>query len=319
MKKLLLLALAVMTCAHAQTQWNLATGYSADSFHTENIVQFARDVERATGGALKIEVHPGNSLFKLADIRQAVETGKTQAGETIMASLVAEIPIAGADSIPFVVKSYGDARRMWNLQRLLIEKHFAQRGLYPLYAVPWPPQGLFARRPVESAKDFHGTRMRTYNVSTQRIAQILGATPVDVPMAGVNQALADGRIDSMITSAVTGVENRVWDKVAHYYTINAWIPKNIVFANLAAVQALSPDTREALRVAAQAAEARGWAMSEQVADGSTRELASKGMNVGRVPPNFEAELKRLGERFSREWVQSVGHEANQIFVPYYFQ
>jgi len=319
MKWIVLAALAAASVAHAQTQWKLATGYRAESFHTENIAQFARDVDRTTAGALKITVHPNNTLFKLGDIRQAVEDGKSEAGETIMTSMVGEMPITGADAIPFVVSSYADARRLWNLQRPLIEKHFAARGLMPLYAVPWPPQGLFASAPVQSPADFRGTRMRTYNQSTQRIAQMLGATPVDVPMVEVNQALASGKMDSMITSAVTGVENKVWGQIGHYYTINAWFPKNIVFANLKAFQALSPSVRDALRAAAAEAEARGWALSEQVADASTRELTQQGMKVGRVSPSFEAELKRMGERFSREWVQSVGNEANVIFVPYYFQ
>ena len=319
MKWMVLAALAAASVAHAQTQWKLATGYRAESFHTQNIEQFARDVERATQGALRIEVHANNALFKLPDIPQAVQKADVQAGETIMTNMVADLPIAGADAIPFVVGTYADARRLWDLQRPLIEKHFEKRGLLPLYAVPWPPQGLFTKVPVQSPADFKGKRMRTYNLSTQRIAQMLGAEPVDVPMVEVNQALAGGRIDSMITSAVTGVENQVWGQIGHYYTINAWFPKNIVFVNRQAFDALPPQVREALLAAARQAEARGWAMSQQVADSSTEALADKGIKVGRVPPNFEAELKRLGERFSREWVQSVGNEANTIFVPYYFQ
>lgn len=320
MKRMLLLAaLAAASLAHAQTTWKLPTGYRAESFHTQNIAQFAGEVERATAGALRIEVHANNTLFKLGDIRQAVQDGKAEAGETIMTSMVGEIPIAGADAIPFVVSSYRDARRLWDLQRPLIEKHLAARGLKALYAVPWPPQGLFASAPVRSSADFRGTRMRTYNQSTQRIAEMLGATPVDVPMVEVNQALASGRMDNMITSAVTGVENRVWGQIGHYYGINAWFPKNIVFVNLKAFDALEPPVRQALLDAAGQAEARGWAMSEAVATESTRELQRQGMKVDRIPAQFEAELKRLGERFSREWVQSVGNEANVIFVPYYFQ
>jgi TRAP-type transport system periplasmic protein len=157
----LLAALAVAPALHAQTQWKLATGYRAESFHTRNIVQFAQDVERASSGALRIEVHANNTLFKLGEIPQAVEGGKAEAGETIMTSLVREIPIAGADAVPFVVRSYVDARRLWDLQRPLIEGHFAAKGLKALYAVPWPPQGLFSTAPVRLSADFKGTRMRT--------------------------------------------------------------------------------------------------------------------------------------------------------------
>lgn len=315
----LLAALAVAPVLHAQTQWKLATGYRAESFHTRNVVQFAQDVERASAGALRIEVHANNALFKLGEIPQAVQDGKAQAGETIMTSLVRDMPIAGADAVPFVVRTYADARRMWDLQRPLIEGHFARKGLKALYAVPWPPQGLFSIAPVRSAADFKGTRMRTYNPATVRIAEMLGAAPVDVPMVEVNTALSAGKLDSMITSALTGVENQVWGQIKQYYGINAWFPKNIVFVNQQAFDALPPPVREAVTKAAQTAEARGWAMSETIAEESVGELQRKGIKVERAPAELEAELKRLGERFSREWVQSVGNEANKIFIPYYFQ
>ena len=315
----LLAALAVAPALHAQTQWKLATGYRAESFHTRNIVQFAQDVERASGGALRIEVHANNTLFKLGEIPQAVEGGKAEAGETIMTSLVREIPIAGADAVPFVVRSYADARRLWDLQRPLIEGHFAAKGLKALYAVPWPPQGLFSTAPVRLSADFKGTRMRTYNPATVRIAELLGATPVDVPMVEVNQALSAGRLDSMITSALTGVENQVWGQIKQYYGINAWFPKNIVFVNQKAFDALPAAVRQAVTQAAADAETRGWALSAAVAEESVGELQRKGIKVERASAELDTELKRLGERFSREWVQSVGNEANKIFIPYYFQ
>lgn len=318
-KALLLAALAVAPVVHAQTQWKLATGYRAESFHTRNIVQFAQDVEKASSGALRIEVHANNSLFKLGEIPQAVQEGKAQAGETIMTSLVREHPIAGADSVPFVVRTYQDARRMWDLQRPLIDAHFAGKGMKALYAVPWPPQGLFSTAPVRAAADFKGTRMRTYNPATVRIAELLNATPVDVPMVEVNKALSAGKLDSMITSALTGVENQVWGQIKNYYPINAWFPKNIVFVNRQAFDALAPQVRDAVLKAAADAEARGWAMSEAVSEESVAELQRKGIKVEHATSELNSELKRLGERFSREWVQSVGNEANKIFIPFYFQ
>lgn len=319
MKMVLLAALAVAPMAYAQTQWKLATGYRAESFHTRNVVQFAQDVERASGGALRIEVHANNTLFKLGEIRQAVQDGKAQAGETIMTSLVQGMPIAGADTVPFLVRSYADARRLWDLQRPLIDVHFAAKGLKALYAVPWPPQGLFSIGPVRSSADFKGTRMRTYNPATVRIAELLGATPVDVPMVEVNKALSAGKLDSMITSALTGVENQVWGQIKQYYGINAWLPKNIVFVNQQAFDALPPAVRQAVTQAAAEAETRGWALSAAVAEESVGELQRKGIKVERASAELDTELKRLGERFSREWVQSVGNEANKIFIPYYFR
>ena len=309
---------AAPLCA-AKTTWRLASGYRSESFHTVNLVEMAREVGDAAQGALAIDVHPNNTLVKLNEVRAAVEAGRIEAGETIMSSLVDEIPIAGADSVPFIVGSFADARRLWRHQRPLLERHFAKRGLQVLYAVPWPPQGLYCNKPVTSGADLKGARMRTYNATTARIAALLGAQGVDVPMAQVGRALAEGRIDSMITSAVTGVENKVWGHVKHYYEINAWFPKNVVFANLRVLQALAPPACEAVLRAAAAAERRGWAASEAAASSSVDELRRNGIKVDRVPRELGVEIKRLGERFSLEWLRQVGPEANDIFVPYFTQ
>lgn len=318
MQKVFVLAAAFAAAAvQAQTEWQLASGYGATAFQTENLVLFAQDVDRSTQGQLRIRVHPNNSLVRLADIPQAVQTAKVQAGETILSNMAADIPIAGADSVPFVVGSYEDAGRLWQLQKPLLEAKMAQRGLKLLYAVPWPPQGLYTMKPVQSASDFRHTRMRTWNQATLRIAQMLQATPVEVQMVDVNKALAERRIDSMITSAVTGVENQVWGHIRHYYEINAWFPKNVVFVNAAAFRALPPASREAVLTASQRAEERGWTLSRQAMQQATHELRGKGIEVGLLPAEFGRDLKRMGEKFSLEWIRVVGQEANAIFIPFY--
>lgn len=305
--------------AKALSSWKLATGYRAESFHTQNLSTLAREVGIATQGSFVIDIHPNNTLAKLNEIRGAVETGKAQAGESILTSMTADIPLAGADSVPFIVSSYADAKRMWKHQRPLLEKHFQERGLQLLYAVPWPPQGLYSSKPVTSIADFKGTRMRTYNPTTARIAALMQAQGVDVPMVEVGKAFAEGRVDNMITSAVTGVENKVWSHVKYFYEINAWFPKNVVFANAKAMSELEPLARDALLRAAHAAEQRGWDTSERLATESVEELRRNGMKIERVPRDFSLDLKRMGERFSLEWVRQVGPEANGVFIPYFTQ
>jgi TRAP-type transport system periplasmic protein len=303
--------------AQAQTVWKLATGYRAESFHTENLRLFAKDVAAATGGKLVIEIHPNNTLAKLAEIRAKVEAGEIAAGEVIMSSMVKQIPVAGADSVPFIVNSFDDARRMWEHQRPVIEPAMAQRGLVALYAVPWPSQGLFSTKPIRTSYDLKGSKMRTYNPATVRIAEQMGAVPVDVMMTEVAHALTAGRIDSMITSGVTGVENKVWGQIKYFYDIRAWFPKNIVMVNRASFTALDLPTQAAVRQAAAAAEKRGWAMSEAVAGNSLGEMTAHGMRIDPIGFEFRAELRRFGEKFSIEWLRATGKDASAVLIPYY--
>ncbi len=311
------LVLAASGAAAAPVTWRLATGYAADTFHGANLRQFADDVRVATQGDVLIELHPNNSLVKLADIPAGVESDRIPAGEVIMTALVKDIPIAGADSVPFIIDNYADARTLWRFQRPGIEKALAARGLVVLYAVPWPSQGLYTTRPIASTLDLRGMNMRTYNATTARIAELIGAHPVDVPMTGVAQALAEGRIDCMITSGVTGTESRAWEHLKYFYDIRAWFPKNIVIVNKARFEALSQAERKAVMLAAHGAEDRGWAASEAASSAALRELAAHGMHV--ESPDFEIrqDLRRYGEKFSLEWVRATGPEASDILIPYY--
>ncbi|MCM5682655.1 TRAP transporter substrate-binding protein [Schlegelella sp. S2-27] len=303
--------------ACAQAEWKLATGYGAGSFQTENIRRFAQDVQTATAARVRIAVHPNNMLVPMAGIRQEVASGAIEAGEVILSSLAAQMPLAEADSVPFIVGSYADARRLWKYQRPLIEREFARNGLVVLYAVPWPAQGLYARQPVRSTRDLRGLNMRTYNAATERIAELVGARPVQVAMTEVGQALAAGRFETMVTSSVTGAENRVSAHLKYFYAIYAWMPKNIVFLNRRAFDALAPADRDVVLKAAEAAEARGWAMSEDADRQALAQLAKEGMTVEPAPLELRQELRRYGERFSLEWLRKVPQEANLLFVPYF--
>ena len=175
--------------APATTTWQLASGYSEEAFQTVNLRLFARDVEAATHGRLHVEVHANNTLAKLGDIPAKVESGEIPAGETILTNLAAQIPVAGADAVPFIVNSYDDAQRLWKAQRPVLDAELAKKGLVDLYAVAWPPQGLYSTKPIKGAADLKGSRMRTYNATTQRIAEQLGAKPVDVMMTDLNKAI----------------------------------------------------------------------------------------------------------------------------------
>lgn len=300
----------------ARPAWRLATGYRAESFHGRNLAQW---IDELGAAGLPVELHANNRLLPLAEIFAGVQARRIELGETILTGLVAQMPLAGADAVPFVVRGYADAQRLWLCQRPSMVAAFAERGLVALFAVPWPPQGLYAKTPITRLADLRGQRMRTYNSTTERFAELVGAQGVQVPMVQVGQALADGRIDCMITSAVTGVEGSVWRYLKHYYDINAWIPKNITFANAAALAELPEAQRAALQASAQAAEARGWAASVAAAAQSMAELRANGMAVAKASPTLVAELVRLGERFALEWLRQVGPAANRIFVPYYTQ
>jgi TRAP-type C4-dicarboxylate transport system substrate-binding protein len=202
------IALTFALPAVAQTKWDVPTAYPANNFHTENLQQFASDVEKATGGKLKIQVHPNASLFKAPEIKRAVQGGQAQAGEILLVNFENEDPLYGVDGVPFLATSYADAMKLYKASRKALEDKFAKQGIKLLYTVPWPPQGIFTKRTLASANDMKGLKWRAYSPATAKIAELVGAQPMTVQAAEVSQALATGVIDSYMSSGATGYD--IW-------------------------------------------------------------------------------------------------------------
>ena len=321
----LLAALYVLTCglhtgstsiAVAQTKWNLPAAYAIDNLHTENLVQFARDVEAGSAGKLQIVVHAGASLFKAPEIKRAVMGGQAQIGEVLISLHENEDPIFGVDVVPFLATSFADSSKLHRASKAALDKKLAAQGLLLLYAMPWPPQGIFARKELNSVDDLKGTKWRAYNPGTTRIAELVGAQAVTVQAAELPQALATGVVNAFITSGATGVDSKAWETMSYFYDTQAWLPKNIIFVNKAAFDALDKPSQEALLKAAAAAETRGWKISEERSAQYLETLKSKGMQVLPPGPRLTAGLKKLGEQLTADWLKKAGADGQALIEAY---
>jgi len=318
MKKfvLALAAFAGTGFAQAQAKWDLPTGYSANSFQTQNVQQFANEVEQLTGGKLKIQLHPGGSLYKANEIKRAVQTGQVQAAEFIVSGSANENPLFGVDSIPFLATSYADARRLYQAAKPVQEKVLASQGIKVLFSVPWPGQSLYSLKPVNAPADFSGTKMRAYNPATNRIAQLLKAQPVTIQLAELGQALATGAVDNFLTSSASGIESKLYEQVKYFYPVSAWLPRNATVVSQKAFDALDKPTQEAVLRAAAAAEARGWATSEKLDGEYIKELAAKGMTIAPPSDSVKKALAAIGETMTAEWLKTAGAEGQAIIDAY---
>jgi TRAP-type C4-dicarboxylate transport system substrate-binding protein len=309
-------ALAMQGTAQAQTRWNLPAAYPPDNPHTENLVAFAKDVSDATGGKLQITVHPNASLFKAPEIKRAVQTGQAQAGEVLISLHENDDAVFGIDVIPFLATSYGQARKLWEASRPAIEKKLAAQGLKLLFAVPWGPQGIYAKKELDSIDDMKGLKWRAYNVGTARIAELVGAQPVTIQAAELPQALATGVVNAFMTSGSTGYDSKAWETMTHFYDAQAWIPKNVTFVNAVAFNALDKAIQDAILTAAKTAETRGWKMAEEKNAWYLEQLKAKGMKV--TPPSEQLKdgLQKVGDQLTADWIKKAGPDGQAIIEQY---
>jgi TRAP-type C4-dicarboxylate transport system substrate-binding protein len=305
-------ALALAGHATAQTKWDLPAAYPASNFHSENLVQFANDVDKASGGKLKIQVHANASLFKAPEIKRAVQGGQAQIGEILLVNFQNEWQIFGADGLPFLADSYDSAMKLWQVQKPMVDKKLGEQGMMVLYAVAWPPQGIYTKRTLNSAADMKGLKWRAYSPATARIAELVGAQPVTVQAAELSQAMATGVVDSYMSSGSTGFDTKTYEHIKNWYDTQAWLPKNAVIVNKAAYDALDAPTKQALMKAAADAETRGWAASRKANGETLEKLKANGMQILTPGPALKADMKKVGDTMLKEWLDKAGPEGQQL-------
>ncbi len=310
------LALVLSTPAMAQTKWDLPAGYAAGNFHTENLVQFASDVDKASGGKLKIQVHANASLFKAPEIKRAVQGGQAQIGEILLANFDNENALFGLDGIPFLAASYADSKKLYQVQKPALDKYLANQGMQLLFAVPWPPQGIYVNKEISSVADMRGIKWRAYSPATGKIADLIGAQPVTIQAAELSQALATGVVQSYMSSGSTGYDSKTYEHIKYWYDTQAWLPKNAVIVNKKSFDALDAATQAAVTKAAAEAETRGWKISQEKNDWYKKALTEKGMKIMTPSAKLTADMKQVGAIMLSDWEKRAGPEGQAIVAAF---
>ncbi len=298
-------AIALVSNASAQTKWDLPAAYAANNFHTENLVAFANDVDKATAGKLKITVHAGASLFKAPEIKRAVQGGQAQLGEILLTNFENEDAIFGVSGVPFVATSYDLSNKLYKASRKFINDRLEKQGMMLLYSVPWGPQGIYSKKPLATVADMKGVKWRSYSPVTARLGEMMGAQSVTIQAAELSQALATGVVESYLSSGATGFDSKTFEHVKYWYDTQAWLPMNAVIVNKAAFGALDKATQDAVLKAGAEAETRGWKVSAEKNGWYLEQLKAKGMTIATPSPAFTAELRKIGAELAADWVKKA--------------
>ena len=298
-------------------KWDMALAYGAGNFHSANATEFAKNVTEKSGGKLTIVTHPGGSLFKGGEIFRAVRTGQAQIGERFMSALGKEDPLLEVDSQPFLATSYDDAMKLYNASKPEIVKGLDGKGLVFLYAVPWPAQGLYSKKAINSVSDLKGLKFRAYNSATIRIAELTGMAPTKIEAAEISQAFSTGAVESMITSPTTGKNSKIWENgVGYFYDIAAWFPKNMVIVNKDAWNKLDSATKKLVMSEAAVAEKKGWELSKKGNVADKKALADAGMKVDTVNAELKKHFEEVGATMAKEWADRAGARGAAVLAAF---
>ena len=316
---LIALGIAAATLASAPAfadKWNMPVRSNERNYFTRNIMQFADEVKKTTGGELEIVIHPETSLIKQPDVKRGVQTAQAQIGEFLMSMHSNESALFGVDSVPFLATTSEEGAKLLKVMRPLLEERLAKQGMRLLFVVPWPFNSFYSGKEIDSTDDFKGVKFRAFNPVTGRLAELMGAVPVTVQQSEVSQAFSTGVIEAMITSPATGVDTQAWDFVKYFYEVKAMAPWNIVVVNDRIFKRLDKKTQDAVLAASKTAEERGWKLRDEETGKLVQTLKDKGMDVRQPSPALMTQLQKIGEQLVAEWSKSAGADGPKILEQY---
>ena len=301
-----LLLLVVIAPASAVT-WEMAGPLPASNFLTQNVDGFVKNVAHLSGGKFKINLHVSGELIKPQETKQAVRSGQIPIAQMYLYVYGNENPAFETSTIPFIAGTYIKSWKMWKVTKPYMEKILAKQRMKILYAVPWPIQGFYTRKSIQSMADFKNVKFRVYSTMTARMAKLMGAEPVQIQFGEIAQAFATGLVGAMYTSPQTGINSQAWDFAKHFTnTYGGNLSMTAVVVNAKEYKGLDPDLKQVLHDAALDAQTSGWLTAEAISTEHIAILKKNGMIIEEPSPEFRKNLNKIGRQMLEEWAKTAG-------------
>ena len=135
-------------------------------------------------------------------------------------------------------------------------------------------------------------------------------------MIMASMALVVNAWATSLNGMLTGVNSQSWDYIKYFTTINAWIPKNMVFVNKKIFERLDKDTQAVILSAAANAEKMGWELGRKLAVEHTEVLRENGMQVSAPSAELDTELRQIGDVMVKDWLDEAGATGQKVIDAY---
>ena len=303
--------------AYAATTLTMATEYPATSMPGQGVSTFADLVRAKTAGEVIIDAsYDASKGIKSADMIDAVEARKVDAGDAFAGALATKYPIFGVSSLPFLADSLSKARNLNKAARPAYEKLLAEHGQKLLYTTPWPASGIWSKRKLDSVAALKSLSIRTYDATSQAVMQKAGARAQNISFADAMPLIASGEVNAVLSSGDGGAGRKLWEHLPHFAEINYAMPVSIATMNLEAYQALDARTRRAIDQAAAQTETEQWKRIDGRLQQNYANMRKNGVAINTaVPLAVRKALKDAAADSVKAWKAAAGPEADAILKP----
>jgi TRAP-type mannitol/chloroaromatic compound transport system substrate-binding protein len=291
--------------AQQSVRWRLASSFpnSLDTiFGAANI--FAQKVKEASGGKFEISVHAGGELVPPFGVVDAVQQGTVECCHTAPYYFFGKDPtFALGCAVPFGMNSRQMSAWMYQGNGLkLMREFYSQYNFlnFPMGNTGAQMGGWF-RKPIKSLADMKGLKMRVGGFAG-KVMERIGVVPQNIPGGDIYPSLEKGTIDAAEWIGPYDDLKLGFYKVAKNYLYPGWWeggPQLDLFVNQKAYNALSPDYKAIVELAASHAHINMQAMYDAKNPPALKELVGKGAKLQGFPKDvMEAAFKASNDLYN---------------------
>jgi len=282
-----------------------------------NVVYFKEQVEKVSGGALKVEIYDSAQLYKGSEVPQAVASGSVDMGVVLIDEYAGTIPAVGLFSVAFMFPSYevlAKAAAPDSATRKEIDEMIRKTGTRVLWWQDYGPIQLLAKgKPVVVPADMKDKKVRVLGKPSGDFIKALGGVPVKIGGSEQFIAYQRGTVDIGMTGT-TAIESRKLYEVMDSVTItNHAQTEFLVVLNDKLWDAMSAQEKGWMQTAALAAENK--MRSETKADNlkSEKFIADKtSMKVINLTPDQIKLWQAAAAPAVQEYIKAAGPVGQQL-------
>lgn len=176
------------------------------------------EVEKATGGKVKITTYPTEQLFKGPAAYDSVLNKVTDIAWGFIGFYPGRFPLSDILSEPClgVPNSLGGSLAMWNNFKKFPEMQAEYKDVKLLLVHTHQGAPIGTKKPVKVVDDLKGMKIRTPAGGALNWLKAAGASPITMPPSGIYESMEKGVIDGW-TIDLIGAEGFKLNEVTGYY------------------------------------------------------------------------------------------------------
>lgn len=300
----------------ADFEWKLFTPFTANDKPTQLYREFAADVEKATGGRLKIEVFSSAELpYKNSDALKIVSTNQVEMADLAIGPVAGDVPDLNVFVLPFICTSMDQFYSGADVALPIINKRLSEKfGVRGLTAWTMPPQQIWLSKGLDSIAELKGRKIRTWNRTQVEMLDLMGASGVAITPAEVIPALQRGVVDGAITAAIPAYDWKFYEVLGFGYMLNFTMTDQVIAVNEQQLAALPEDVAKVLTDTATAWQAKFRDAIAAAATEAEKKLQEKGLKL--LTPS-DADIKQARDTTRpmwEAWAEKNGDTAKELLT-----